>query len=499
MRKPALSTAARVTVVAGLISILLAGGFAYWLREAVYSQRYEVSKATAFDDLISILTAEEFFADGRDAPMARYSEYLSEVVNSSGQVVETSSRLSAFSLDKPIMPKPAPGGRGSPDFSGTPDFGYPVRLGSPDPRQDPCRSRGAALKPDCELATRLAQHEVKAWRWVRASSEFPRLLGGSDARSTVAFYVLVSPIEAEDAVADVDQVLRPALPAAVLVIMIGAYFGTRAALRPVDRIRARAAEIGERSLHQRVPVPPTRDALARLAVTLNETLDRLEGSAERQREFVADAAHELRSPIASLRAILEVAHEHPDRADWPGVNAAAIDEIRRLQDVADDLLLLARLDADNTQSPPHEAVDLAELVRRQLARRVTDEGPALTLEGIESAAVVGDARQLDRLVRNLVDNAVRHAVRAVTVWLETQSGQVILHIDDDGPGVPEADRVRVFERFTRLDEARSRDAGGVGLGLAIAREIAVRHGGTLTLEKSPAGGARAMLVLTGAG
>ncbi|TDD59273.1 HAMP domain-containing histidine kinase [Kribbella antibiotica] len=274
--------------------------------------------------------------------------------------------------------------------------------------------------------------------------------------------------------------------------MLGAYVGTRTALRPVERMRAQAAAISQRNLHERVPVPPTGDVVARLATTLNETLARLETAAEQQRGFVADAAHELRSPIASLRAILEVANEHPERADWPQVSGTAIEETKRLQKLADDLLLVAKLDAEprtNTQS-----VDLAELVRRQLAARV-DEGPTLSFEAADSVLVTGDAGQLDRLVRNLVDNAIRHTRTMVAVSIEQLHGNVVLQVDDDGAGIPEPERERVFERFTRLDEARSRDAGGAGLGLAIAREIALRHHGTLTAAEAPSGGARFTLVL----
>ena len=316
----------------------------------------------------------------------------------------------------------------------------------------------------------------------------------ADPNSLVAVSVFVLPFEAEQAAAEVDRVLERTLPLAVVLIMIGAYFGTRMALRPVERMRAQAAAISQRNLHERLPIPRTGDVVARLATTLNETLARLEAAAEQQRGFVADAAHELRSPIASLRTTLEVASEHAERADWSQVSDTLVDEIRRLQRLADDLLLMARLDAN--QETSRQPVDLAELVRRQLARRV-DEGPEVSFESAQSVMVDGDARQLDRLTRNLVDNAMRHARTTVTVRIEEQSGHVVLQVDDDGPGIRAADRERVFERFTRLDEARSRDAGGAGLGLAIAQEIAHGHNSTLTAGESPDGGARFTLTMSG--
>jgi signal transduction histidine kinase len=297
--------------------------------------------------------------------------------------------------------------------------------------------------------------------------------------------MVVWPFEAQQARADVDKVLKPAMPLAVGLIMLGAYFATRLSLRPVDRMRAEAARISAQALHRRLPVTPSNDAIERLALALNETLDRLERSANQQREFVANAAHELRNPIAGLRAVLEVAEEHPDNVDLRKVIANAADDTRTLQYLANDLLLVAGLDAD--RYPHRELVDLAELVRRQVARRWT-ERVELRLDAAPEALVLGDPGRLDRLVRNLLDNAIRHARTTVTISVDT-GASVILRVADDGPGIPAEHRQHVFERFTRLDESRDRDAGGAGLGLAIAREIADRHGATLSITDSPGGGA----------
>ncbi|MFH0173230.1 ATP-binding protein [Streptomyces cacaoi] len=267
---------------------------------------------------------------------------------------------------------------------------------------------------------------------------------------------------------------------------------TRRALRPVEDIRREMAAItAAAELTRRVPEPDTHDEVARLARTTNETLAALETSVERQRRFVADASHELRSPIASLRTQLEVGVAHPGLLDVPG----AVEDTVRLQRLAADLLLLARLDAG--EGPVAGArVDLAALAREEAAGR-----PDVAVEPVEPESVepepvepepvevAGSRGQLGRVLANLLDNAHRHARSAVTVTVRRAGGQAVVEVADDGDGVPEADRERIFERFVRLDDARGRDDGGAGLGLAIARDVAVRHGGTLTVRETPTGGA----------
>ncbi|MEU6917593.1 sensor histidine kinase [Streptomyces olindensis] len=253
---------------------------------------------------------------------------------------------------------------------------------------------------------------------------------------------------------------------------------TRRALRPVEGIRREMAAITQsEDLARRVPEPDTHDEIARLASTTNETLAALETSVERQRRFVADASHELRSPIASLRTQLEVAAAHPELLDLDG----AVEDTVRLQRLAADLLLLARLDAG--ERPNDAKVDLAGLAREEAEGRT---GVTVDAEPVE---VAGSRGQLGRVLANLLDNAQRHARTAVTVSVRREGDRAVVGVADDGDGVPEVDRERIFERFVRLDAARSRDDGGAGLGLAIARDVAVRHGGTLTAGQGPAGGA----------
>ncbi|WP_443729170.1 sensor histidine kinase [Streptomyces aculeolatus] len=254
-----------------------------------------------------------------------------------------------------------------------------------------------------------------------------------------------------------------------------------------------AAITASTDLSRRVPEPATRDEVARLARTTNETLTALEESVERQRRFVADASHELRSPIASLRTQLEVAAAHPELLDLDGAVADTV----RLQHLAADLLLLARLDAG--EEPAGKPVALGALVRKDVERRNAEggiggaEGPegrvAVVAGELADATVSGSRSQLERVLGNLLDNAARHAAGRVDVRVRREGAWAVLEVADDGAGVPPADRERIFERFVRLDDARSRDDGGAGLGLAIVRDVVVRHGGTIGVAEALGGGA----------
>ncbi|MGW6535037.1 sensor histidine kinase [Streptomyces sp. NPDC055051] len=260
------------------------------------------------------------------------------------------------------------------------------------------------------------------------------------------------------------------------------------ALRPVEAIRSELADITGQSLDRRVPVPPTADVIADLARTTNATLDRLEAASARQREFTADAAHELRSPLAALRAQLESALRHPDSVgDWREVVREATADVVRLQRLADDLLLLA---SHGSVPPVREPVDLSALAEDLVREHQhLPEAAALRLRCEASAPAVlpGNPGHLDRLLRNLLTNACRHAESEVTVTVRTSPTHLTLAVRDDGPGIPPADRARVFARFTRLDESRTRTQGGAGLGLPIARDLATAHAGTLTVEDTSAG------------
>jgi len=265
------------------------------------------------------------------------------------------------------------------------------------------------------------------------------------------------------------------LPLVLLVVAVATWLVTRRALRPVEAIRGEMASITEAGdLARRVPVPDSRDEIARLAATTNRTLAALESSIEQQRRFVADASHELRNPIASLRAQLEIALEHRELLDLPG----AVEDVHRLQQLTTDLLLLARMDAGEAR-PPASVISLTELVAGELAARPDTDRVPIVADLEEGIRVEGHPRRLARALSNLVDNAQRHAHSEVRVALHERGDRAVLRVADDGEGIPPADRERVFGRFVRLDDARTRDEGGAGLGLPLAREIVRSHHGTL--------------------
>lgn len=247
------------------------------------------------------------------------------------------------------------------------------------------------------------------------------------------------------------------------------------------------AEITAHDLHRRVPTPCTRDEIGQLATTVNETLARLDFSVEQQRRFVADASHELRGPLASLRADLEISVTHPEHTDWRDVARDTLGDVERLQYLTEDLLALARLDADpkRTQQP----VDLADIVAESLEglRRADIKVRKAGLDA--PSIVVGDEEALLRMVRNLVRNAEEHAETSVDVVIQRAEGLIRLIVADDGPGIPPEDRQRVLERFVRLDSARTRDTGGTGLGLAIVHEVVTSHHGTITISETVPHGA----------
>ncbi|MGX4655724.1 HAMP domain-containing sensor histidine kinase [Micromonospora sp. SCSIO 07396] len=348
-------------------------------------------------------------------------------------------------------------------------------------------------------------------------------------------------------------VLLVAFPLLVGLLAVVAWRVVGATLRPVEALRSGAAEITGRDAAGRLPVPASQDEIHRLAVTLNDMLDRLAAARARQRSFLADAAHELRSPLTNMRTELEVAQRLGDRTDWPAVAADLLTDTERLGRLVDDLLLLARLDEQPAQQVDHlgaaEPVELGALLTEVAARwpgptsaavpallpggsvvaaaepavppqaalaadppsspESTAAGagsavsPGVTAVGSEPAVspqvtvvtaagpvwTVGVPDELRRVLGNLVDNAVRHARTRVVLAVEpTVDGAYhLVTVTDDGPGIPVADRERVFRRFARLDEGRARDAGGAGLGLAIVRELVRRGGGTVALDDAHPG------------
>ncbi|WP_371786547.1 sensor histidine kinase [Streptosporangium subroseum] len=256
-------------------------------------------------------------------------------------------------------------------------------------------------------------------------------------------------------------------------------------LRPVDTIRCELAQITFHDLSGRVPQPPGDDEVAKLARTANRTLSRLEHAVQVRRQLVTDASHELRTPLAGLRLQLEEAQMHPQDTELPELLGRLLGDTGRLQQIVTDLLYLAGIDAD--AAVIRERVDMADLVRAELKHRAGRDRLPTELALQEGVTVEGVAHQLSRALANLLDNAQRHAERTVCVEVCREGGSALLVVADDGAGIAEPDRERIFERFTRLDAARSRDRGGTGLGLAITSDVVRAHSGTIEVGRSTAG------------
>lgn len=318
------------------------------------------------------------------------------------------------------------------------------------------------------------------------------LVVSEDIERDQTLVLAVSMEDDAETLATVATLLAIALPLLLLLVAVTTWSVVGRALRPVELIREEVDGITAERLHQRVPVPETADEIAALATTMNGMLDRLDAAATAQRRFVSDASHELRSPLATIRQHAELAQAHPDVTSIGELAEVVSEEGLRLQGIVESLLLLARL--DEGASTHDEAVDLDDIALGEV-RRLRAAGIDVDGSGIHAARVHGDPRLLGQLVRNLADNAVRHSRGRVAIGVTPSDGYVFVTIEDDGTGVPAEERERIFERFVRLDEARSRDAGGSGLGLAIARGIAASGHGTLTVDDSRWGGARFVLTL----
>ncbi|MCS3443125.1 sensor histidine kinase [Microbacterium phyllosphaerae] len=305
--------------------------------------------------------------------------------------------------------------------------------------------------------------------------------------------VLAVPIEDDDeTLSTVALLLAIALPLLLVLVAVTTWLVVGRALKPVTRIREEVDGITAERLHNRVEVPPSSDEIAALATTMNRMLDRLDASATAQRRFVSDASHELRSPLATIRQHAELAQTHPATTSIDELADVVSDEGLRLQGIVESLLLLARLDEGG--GTHDESIDLDDLALGEV-RRLRTRGVDVDGSGIHAARVEGDPRLLGQLLRNLADNAARHSAGRVAISVIPQDAWVFVTVEDDGAGVPVDERERIFERFVRLDEARSRDAGGSGLGLAIVQGIATASGGTVSVDASRWGGARFVVAL----
>ena len=283
-------------------------------------------------------------------------------------------------------------------------------------------------------------------------------------------------------------------------------------LRPVESIRSRVAEISASGRGERVPVPEAEDEIARLARTMNAMLARLDAARTAQVAFVGDASHELRSPLSTLSTMLELSSTSGTPVDVETVDELLLPEVERMRTMVEDLLLLAKSD-ERGRPLRRDDVDLDDLVLSEAARlrglaasgdasgdAGGDAGGLEVSVSVEPARLVGDPDALQRVVRNLVDNARRHARARVALSLTVDrsgagSPRAVITVDDDGEGVPPDQRESVFDRFARLDADRARGSGGSGLGLAIVSEITRTHGGAVRAEDAPGGGARFVVEL----
>lgn len=326
------------------------------------------------------------------------------------------------------------------------------------------------------------------WMTVTVDEE-PYLVVAEEADDSGAVVLVGVDIE------DVDQSLASVVPLVLgaipvlLVLVAGVTWAVVGrALRPVESLRQEVEAISSTSLATRVAEPPTGDEIHRLAVTMNGMLERLEASQRRQAQFVSDASHELRSPLASLRQFAEVAGSYPGQVTAEELAAAIQDEGGRLESIVRAMLLLARADEGVLDGARRE-VDLDDLLHAEATRLRVSTPLTVDITGVAAARVDANEELLAQVVRNLVDNAARHARSRVAMTARTEGDLAILTIEDDGSGIQQQDRDRVFERFVRLDEARARESGGSGLGLAIVREIVRQHRGTVRFVDGALGGA----------
>ncbi|WP_344445704.1 sensor histidine kinase [Kitasatospora nipponensis] len=475
-----ISVRTRAAVGAALASVLAFGLATYWVGQGAYDQWLPTAQGLALNDATSLESALDFqqvLVDYRHSP---YVLVLADGTWAAHDGLEESPSQPGF---LPPLAQDVPVGYAEMVRIHLPSDAYdrtgPVSASATGRTATFLRRSGGMVLSSDQLAALTARRSIYPSDITQRGRQ-----GLTPQRVTT--YVLVDTTEARAATDRVTRELGWYLtPAASLFVAAVAWLVTGLALRPVESIRRRMAAIGEGAFHERVPVPPSRDGIARLAGTTNVTLDRLERALTEQRRLVADASHELRSPLAALRSALEVPLIHPQQADWPGIVRGALLDTERLQELADDLLLLARTE----EAVGEGTVDLHDLATEQLAERAHTH-PHLTftadLTGAPST-VHGREVLVGRLLRNLLDNASRYAASTVRLTLTTADGWTLLTVTDDGPGIPTADRDRVFDRFVRLDTDRDRRTGGAGLGLALVRTIARSLGGTATATASPTG------------
>ncbi|MGY3317037.1 sensor histidine kinase [Arthrobacter sp. TE12232] len=307
---------------------------------------------------------------------------------------------------------------------------------------------------------------------------------GSGSEKYAVVVAQASQIQA-DTISTVAWFMLGATPVLLLTVASSVWLLVGRSLRQVERIRGQVARINAGRLDGRVDVPPTNDEVRALALTMNSMLDRLEASDTEQRRFVSDASHELRSPLATLKAGIEIAAADPTGAMWLHMKDVLAEETNRMSFLVEDLLTLAKA-SDGGLKVEQKDVDLDDVVDQEIRRLRSTSRHQVSVD-LVPARIRGDGRRLAQVLRNVLDNADRHALSRIAVDLHTTGDRAVITVENDGDPIPEADRDRIFERFVRLDGSRSRDGGGSGLGLAIAAEIVAAHHGTIRPADAPPG------------
>ena len=469
------SVRARTALAAALAAAAVLVGIGWWVHHEVYRESMTIAEERAERNLAALV---DQLRDG-SVPGPRSAAPYEVVATGRRTAVASGGAMQAFD-PRALHVLPAPPALSAPTPDDGDGGGYTMKpLRIPERRDyNPVYGYDLAGKTYLVLYNDI---------WAGELGKDKAAALGVTAGATLRAYVVVLPDTAEEIAGTTDDLLlRAGLVGLVLIAAI-AYFTVRIALRPVEAIRVLTASVTANDPRERVTVPATGHEITALATTINTTLQRLDDAAAQQRRFVADAAHELRSPLTTLLASLEVALAYPERTDWPAAATTAARQTRRLQALAEDLLLLARLDTRTHITSP-QTVDLTALASRLTEQYPLTERPlTFTCDSTAPAHAHGNPDEYERLLRNLIDNAARHAAHRIQITIRNEDAWVILTVHDDGPGVPPENAERIFERFVRLDDARSRDHGGTGLGLAIARDLAHRHRGTLILTPRTVG------------
>ncbi|NVM98093.1 cell wall metabolism sensor histidine kinase WalK [Arthrobacter sp. SDTb3-6] len=441
------ATATAVTVVA---LALVAGGLLLLvlLQSSLIATTERAAKSTA-SDVVAMITSEDVEDAGDSLATTAHTGQYVQIISPQGAVVAASQKSAARAPLSQLRPGP-----------------------------------GATKTED-----------VSSLQGIGDTDAFLITAEGVQTGQGTYTVVVASTVQVEaDSVATVAWFLLGATLVLLVVVGVSVWILVGRSLRQVGRIRGQVARINASHLSERVDVPATNDEIHRLALTMNTMLDRLQASDVEQRRFVSDASHELRSPLATISAGLEIAVADHSGESWRELQNMLSSETARMSYLVDDLLTLAKANDDGIHVTAQD-VDLDDILAAEI-RRLRSLSPHHITASLTPARVTGDGHRLGQVLRNVLDNANRHARSAITVGLGAGPGVVRVVIDNDGDPVPEADRERIFERFVRLDQSRSRESGGSGLGLAIAATIMKAHHGTITTSSTPAGGCRFELLLS---